>query len=145
VKPAAILGFAMPQEAPLIAIVDDEEPIRRAFGRLLRSVGMRVETFRTGGEFLAALDGHWPDCVVLDLHMPEMTGFELLERVTALKLGLPLIAITGHDMAESEERALRGGAAAYLRKPINQTLLIETIARVIAEAANQGTGEHKAR
>ncbi len=68
----------MSQTRPLIAVIDDEEPVRKAIGRLLQSVGMAVETFSGGGEFLAALSTCRPDCAVLDLHMPELTGFDVL-------------------------------------------------------------------
>ena len=71
----------MSKDRPLIAVIDDEESVRKALGRLLQSVGMAVETFSGGGEFLAALDTHRPDCAVLDLQMPEVTGFDVLERI----------------------------------------------------------------
>ena len=71
----------MPKARPLIAVIDDEESVRKALGRLLQSVGMMVETFSGGGEFLEALATRRPACAVADLHMPEMSGFDLLERL----------------------------------------------------------------
>jgi FixJ family two-component response regulator len=61
----------------LIAIVDDKEPVRKALMRLMRSVGLSVETFASGPEFLKSIETRLPDCVVLDLHMPHMNGFHV--------------------------------------------------------------------
>lgn len=124
----------MSQECPLIAVVDDEEAVRTALRRLFQSAGLAVETFRGGEELLASLRGPRPDCVILDLHMPEMTGFELMRQITNTCAGLPMIAITGHDTADAEESALRNGAAAYLRKPINDRVLLDAISTAIAQA-----------
>ena len=100
----------MSKDRPLIAVIDDEEPVRKALGRLLQSAGMAVETFSGGGEFLAALGTHRPDCAVLDLHMPEMTGFDVLERIAETGARVPVVVITGHDSPDAEECAMRGGA-----------------------------------
>jgi FixJ family two-component response regulator len=115
-----------------IAVVDDEEPVRKALGRLLESVGMIVETFTGGGDFLASLGTHCPDCLVLDLHMPGMSGFELMDR---LQRSLPVIVITGQDSEEAEMRAIEAGAGIYLRKPVNGHQLIEAIRSVITRTA----------
>jgi FixJ family two-component response regulator len=120
---------------PLIAIIDDEEPVRKALGRLLQSVGMAVRTYSGGAEFLAALRSNRPDCAVLDLHMPEMTGFDVLERIAGMDVPVPVVTITGHDTTDAEQRVLCHGASAYLRKPINGDVLVAAISRAIAEAA----------
>ncbi|HSP94149.1 MAG TPA: response regulator, partial [Thermoanaerobaculia bacterium] len=73
----------------LVAIVDDEESVRRAIGRLMRSAGIDVETFPSGAEFLQSLETHSPDCVVLDLHMPGLNGFEVQARLKEAKSRLP--------------------------------------------------------
>jgi FixJ family two-component response regulator len=115
-------------EPLLIAIVDDEESIRKALSRLLRaSGGYEVETYSTGAAFLASLETRKPDVVVLDLHMPGLSGFEVHASIVALDRGLPVIVITGHDSPETRQRALDGGAAAYLRKPIDEKLLLQAI------------------
>lgn len=115
-----------------VAVVDDEEPVRKALGRLLESVGMTVETFTGGGAFLDSLGNHRPDCLVLDLHMPGMSGFELMER---LKGRVPVVVITGQDSPEAEMRSIDAGAGIYLRKPVNGHQLIEAIRSVIARTA----------
>ncbi len=116
----------------LIAVVDDEGSVRRALGRLLRSAGLDAETFPSGDEFLETLPDHRPDCIVLDLHMPKVDGFQVQARLARADFRIPVIAITGHDTPESEARALKGGAVAYLRKPVDAETLLGTIAEAIA-------------
>jgi FixJ family two-component response regulator len=110
-----------------VAVVDDEDSVRRAVARLIRSAGMDADVFESGEAFLAAVSLRDPDCVVLDLHMPGISGFEVQMRLLSSGLRLPVIAITGNDSPEAEERALGGGALAYLRKPIDKGTLIASI------------------
>ena len=111
----------------LIAVVDDEEPIRKGLKRLLRSAGLEVETFPSGIEFLESLAIQRPDCVVLDLHMPEMSGFEVQARLAESDAPVPVVIITGHDSDETRDQALAGMPAAYLRKPVNDQVLLDAI------------------
>jgi FixJ family two-component response regulator len=87
-----------------IAVVDDEESIRKAFQRLTRSAGMDMECFESGAEFLAAMPACKPDCIVLDLHMPDMNGFEVQQKLAQSGMRLPFVVITGHDTPESRAR-----------------------------------------
>jgi FixJ family two-component response regulator len=119
----------------LIAVVDDEEAVRIALRRLLRSASMNAETFSSGAEFLESIKEHQPDCVVLDLHMPQVNGFAVQARLAAAGSRVPVVIITGHDSAESRERALAGGAAAYLRKPVDDQALLEAINEAVNPAA----------
>lgn len=116
----------------LIAVVDDEEPVRKALNRLLRSAGFGVETFASGDEFLRTLSDHTPDCVVLDLHMPSTSGFEVQQHLTQMPVPVPTVIITGHDSPECRDRALRSGAREFLRKPVDVHQLFEAIQRAIA-------------
>lgn len=111
----------------LVAIVDDEEPIRKALKRLLRSAGMNVETFPSGVEFLESLATQLPDCVVLDLHMPAINGFDVQARLAQSGVNVPVVIITGHDSDETRDRALSGFPVAYLRKPVNDQALLDAI------------------
>ena len=117
---------------PLIAVVDDEAPVGRALTRLLRLAELSVETFASGAAFLSSLKNHTPDCVILDLHMPQMDGFEVQCRLAQTGVRVPVIAITGRDSPQARERALAGGAAAYLPKPVDRQVLLNAIAVAIA-------------
>jgi FixJ family two-component response regulator len=107
--------------------------VRRALQRLLRSAGMDVETFKSGVEFLNALLRARPDCVVLDLHMSGISGFDVQDWLVQCSLRLPMVVITGHDTPESRMRAIAGGADFYLLKPIDDQLLLDAIAAAIAK------------
>ena len=119
--------------------MDDEDAIRRAFARLFRSAGVEVETYPSGGEFLDSLASRSHDCVVLDLHMPRLNGFDVQARLALLGSRIPVIATTGHDTEETHDRAMKGGAAAYLRKPIDEDVLLETIAAVVGKESTGRT------
>jgi FixJ family two-component response regulator len=116
---------------PLIAIVDDEESVRRALKRLVATAGLDVETFGTGEEFLNAIRSRRPDCAVLDLHMPAMTGFEIQSRLSEAGAVIPVIVMTGRDTPDAGTRAMEGGASAFLRKPIKSADLLDAIVAAI--------------
>lgn len=118
----------MSQDSPFVAIVDDDESVRRAIKRLLRSAGLASETFKSGDEFLEMFDSipsYRPACIVLDVQMPGLNGLEIQRRLGAS--AIPVIFITAHDEAGVREQALAAGAAAYLRKPFNDEVLIEAV------------------
>lgn len=112
---------------PCVAIVDDEEGIRKALSRLLRASGLEAESYANGQEFLDAAAEHRPDCVVLDLHMPGMSGLQVLRKLKAAGQRLSIVVITAHDEPETRERCIDAGACAYLRKPLEDRLLLNAI------------------
>jgi len=116
----------------MIAVVDDEEPVRIALRRLLRSASLDAETFPSGVEFLESLKTHQPDCIVLDLHMPLIDGFCVQARLREAGFRLPVVVITGNDSAEFRERALACGASAFLLKPVDDQALMDAITAAIA-------------
>jgi FixJ family two-component response regulator len=116
----------------LIAVVDDDKSAGKALGRLLRAVGLHAETFVSGSEFLKWLQNHAPHCVVLDQDMPQMDGFEVQSRLTRTGAHVPVVMITGLHTPEGRERAVERGATAYLPKPVDAQMLLDTIATVIA-------------
>jgi FixJ family two-component response regulator len=119
----------MAKPSYLIAVVDDEESVRRALGRLIAAAGFDVQTFCCGADFLLWAAQQRPHCVVLDLRMPQMNGFEVQQ---ALAPSLPpVIVITGDDSADSRSSALRHGASACLRKPVDETMLLDAIERAV--------------
>jgi FixJ family two-component response regulator len=129
---ARYCGHPMSKTCPHVVVVDDEHSICMALHRLIRSAGMEVTTYGSGEDFLRELDKKQPDCVVLDLHMPKVTGFEVQSCLAKRPQRIPVIVITGHDTPESRARALANGAAAYLLKPVDDQILLDTINAVIA-------------
>jgi FixJ family two-component response regulator len=122
----------MESSQPLIAIVDDETSICRALLRLLRVSHYRAESFSSPIAFLESLTARVPDCVVLDLQMPMMTGLELQQHLLQLDDPPPVIIITAHDEPKTRERCLALGAVRYLRKPIEGDVLIDSIQEAVA-------------
>jgi two-component system response regulator FixJ len=90
---------------PLIAVVDDAEPVRVAMRRLFRSARLDVAMFPSGAAFLESLKSHQPDCVVLDIHMPEMDGFAVQARLMQEGICLPIVIAWNH-LEHSEARAM---------------------------------------
>ncbi|HZN86865.1 MAG TPA: response regulator [Burkholderiales bacterium] len=120
---------------PSVAIVDDEEPIRKALRRLLRASGIEAESYASGQEFLDAIAERRPDCLVLDLHMSGMGGLEVLRSLQSVKHKVPTVIITAHDEPETREQCLAAGACAYLRKPLEDRLLLNAISAAVRTRA----------
>ena len=118
----------------LIAVVDDDTSAGKALGRLLCAFGLHAETFVSGSEFLKWLQNHAPHCVVLDQNMPHMDGFEVQSQLAQIGAHVPVVMITGWQTPEARERAMKKGASAYLPKPVDAAVLLDTIATVIARA-----------
>jgi CheY-like chemotaxis protein len=116
---------------PYIAIVDDEEPVRKALKRLLRASGLEAESYASGKDFLESRAERQPDCVVLDLHMPGMSGLEVLRELRAGRASPPAVMITAYDEPATREQCLAAGAAAYLRKPLDERLLLNAISATV--------------
>lgn len=121
------LGWFVVSTRLLIAVVDDEESVRRALGRLLRSAGHEVQCYASGIEFLSSLSNGRPECLVLDVHMPGLSGFDVLARLRADGVRLATIVITGFDEPDAEPRAARLGAVKFLRKPVREDELLEAV------------------
>lgn len=115
----------MAARTPRIAIVDDEPQVRRALQRLLSAEGYDVRLFATGNEFLCNLSGI--DCVILDLHMPGMGGFEIHETLLAQHSTLPVVILTGNETSANRARSMANGARAFLVKPVNDTTLLDAL------------------
>jgi FixJ family two-component response regulator len=120
-------------------VVDDDFDVRIALSRLMASAGFAVESFGSGAAFLKSVDDHEPDCVLLDVHMPDVSGFEIQEALAVGHGSIPIIVITGHDSPESRGRALGLGAKGYLCKPIDDEALLSAIDAAIAGRARSGS------
>jgi FixJ family two-component response regulator len=117
----------------IIAIVDDEESVRTGLRRLCVSLGLRASVYASGGEFLQSLGAGAaaPDCVLLDAHMPHMTGLEVQRHLVDVGLKIPTIVYTADDAPEAEARYVAAGVTAYLRKPIAGDELLAAIEQVM--------------
>lgn len=130
-RAGGITGMGMSQaKTPLIAVVDDEKDVRGALSRLLRSAGFDVLTFGSGEEFLSYTEERAPDCIVLDLHMHGGSGFDVQRSLADSKLPMPVVILTGNDTRANRACALANGADAFLTKPVDDELLIDTIVAV---------------
>jgi FixJ family two-component response regulator len=126
---------------PLVAVVDDEESIRKSLRRLFLAAQLDAVVYASGQEFLDSLRARQPDCLVLDLQMPGLTGLEVQRILTGARVRFPTIIITAHDEPESRARCLSAGAAAYLCKPLHDEMLLEAIADGIGRAAEAVSAE----
>ncbi|MQA23271.1 response regulator transcription factor [Rugamonas rivuli] len=130
----------MNTSTPWIAVVDDDDAIRRALLRLMRAAGISARAYAGGAEFLAALDGGHPCCVVLDVHMPGLSGLEVQAMLAAQAPEVGVILITGHQTPAEQARALLHQPLAYLNKPVNDQLLLDAIATACGAATASATG-----
>ena len=116
---------------PLISIVDDDLSVRRALRRLVQGAGYTVETFASAPEFVDSLPSGRTACLVLDIHLGGMSGFELQERLAADGVSIPTVFITAHDDAATRERVRQSGVAGYLRKPFEKQALLDAIKKAL--------------
>jgi FixJ family two-component response regulator len=121
----------MPQESVTVYVVDDDESIRRALKRLLRSAGYHAITFDSAEEFMEATSCRGEGCLILDIRLPGMTGLDLQEKLASLGAKYPVIFMTAHDNPQWQERAKKAGAVAYLKKPFDEQSLLNAIHRAL--------------
>jgi FixJ family two-component response regulator len=117
----------MTHDPSIVMIVDDDDSIRRAVRRLMKSFGFAVETFASAEEFLDSDRLNKTSCLILDVHMPGMNGLELQERLVASNYAIPTIFITAFTDDRARVRALKAGAVGYLAKPFADEELLNCI------------------
>ena len=122
----------MPTPKPVLAVLDDEPEMRKALRRLLTGRGYCVEEYAHGNDLLTALGSRPLDCLLLDLHMAEVSGFDVLEAFRSRHIHVPVIVITAHDEPDTAERVRSLGAAAYLKKPVDRDVLLCAIEAAIS-------------
>jgi FixJ family two-component response regulator len=116
----------------IVAVVDDDESVRRALKRVLHSFGVEAETFPSGEAFLSTLSSGascHPACVIVDFQMPGVDGLELLRRLAPT--GVPIIFMTGHDDPAVRNKAFAIGAPGYLKKPLDGVALIGAVEKAL--------------
>jgi FixJ family two-component response regulator len=121
------LGASMTQRQPVIAIVEDNVSIQRALARLLATASWQARTFASAEAFLHTCRHVVPDCLILDLWLPGMTGVELVEQLAAKGSLLPAILMTARDDPQMHMRALQAGVVAYFLKPLEGPELLQAV------------------
>lgn len=121
------------QTKPVIYIVDDDESVRRAMKRLIRSIGMDVMVFSSAQEFLDFKYRKHNSCMIVDIRLEGKSGLELQDDLRAAGSDLPMIFITGYDTQETRDQAKKSGAAGYFRKPIDDRALLDSIHWALAK------------
>ena len=117
----------------MIYVIDDDESVRKAFKRLLRSVNLDVETFSSAEEFLKSQKPNKNSCIIIDIRMPGLTGFDLQRKLNDQGIRIPLIVISASDDAQIREQARELGAVAFFRKPIDDQALLDAISWATAQ------------
>ena len=123
----------MRESEPVVFVVDDDESVRKALKRLIKSVGMNVETFATARDFMSRPQYEGPSCLVLDVRMPGLSGFDLQEELAKAGLTMPIIFITGHGNIPMSVRAIKDGALDFLEKPFEDQALLDLIQNAIEQ------------
>ncbi len=118
-------------EKPVIYLVDDDVSLLRALGRRLRAAGFDVKSFDSAREFLDHQRSDRVACAVLDLQMPDLSGFAVQDRLAAEGEALPVVFLTAHGDIPSSVRAMRGGAVDFLTKPVRGEELIDAVKRAL--------------
>ncbi len=111
--------------------MDDDASVRKALGRLLRSAGMASEIFDGAAAFFQSLSDHAPDCLLLDVRMPDMSGEEVLDRLSSMECRVPVIVITAYDEDELRLRARFGQTVGFRHKPVNDDALLRDIRNAV--------------
>jgi FixJ family two-component response regulator len=122
----------MSDPGPVVFVVDDDLSIRDALTSLLRSVGLRVETFGSAREFLTHQPPDAPGCLVLDVRLPGLSGLDLQRELAGAQITMPIIFITGHGDIPMTVQAMKAGAVEFLTKPFRDQELLDAIAQAIA-------------
>jgi len=124
-------GGAIAEATPLVFVVDDDISVRESVELLIRSAGWRAETFGSAREFLSRPQVLAPGCLVLDVHLPDLNGLDLQERVAVERSHLPIILITGYGDIPMTVRAMKAGAVEVLTKPFQDDVLLGAIGKAI--------------
>ncbi|AQQ37686.1 MULTISPECIES: response regulator transcription factor [Burkholderia] len=127
---------AATRDASVVAIVDDDEAVRDGLALLLRTVGVPTRRYPDASAFLADADDVALGCVLLDIRMPGMSGLDALDELRARR-DLPVIVMTGHGNVDACRRAFKRGALDFLRKPVDDDELIDTVQQALRRQAAQ--------
>ena len=125
-----------------VFVVDDDESVRKALERLLRTNGYQVMTFESAEDFLHTGLVPTEGCIVLDMRLPGMPGLDLWEKLASSEVNCPVIFMTAHDNPQWQERAAKTDAVAYLQKPFDQHSLLRAVDSACRRSATAKAGSH---
>ena len=115
----------------IVFVIDDDESVREALNSLIRSVGLRAETFASAREFLESTRPDLPACLILDVRMPGLSGLDLQRDLVGANIHIPIIFITGHGDIPMSVRAMKAGAVEFLTKPFRDQDLLDAIQQAL--------------
>lgn len=127
-----------------VYVVDDDVSVREALKNLLRSIGLKVETFSTANEFLTKKDLFGPGCLILDVRLPGLSGLELQRKLAEASSSTPIVFITGHGDIPMSVRAIKSGAVEFLTKPFRDQDLLDAVSQAIERDRNARSRETEA-
>jgi FixJ family two-component response regulator len=125
-----------------IAVVDDDASVRKALKRVLEASSYELRVFESACEFIESLPHGIPECLIIDLQMPNMTGLELQHHLNHSGVRIPTIVMTAFDEPGSKEKCIAAGAFAYLLKPLRKATLVDAIDKTIAISRNRVCRDH---
>jgi len=126
---------AKSQQKPIVFVVDDDISVRESLELLIEFAGWQPETFASAGEFLARPRTAVPNCLVLDISLPDLNGLELQKFIASERTDMPIIFITGHGDVPMTVQAMKGGAVEFLTKPFDDEVLLSAIRHAIKRSA----------
>jgi len=137
----------VPKLPTRVAIIDDEPSVRKALARLLQASAFETKTYGSAREFIASMPGGLPECLVLDVHMPDLSGLDLQKYLRRSNKQIPTVVITAFDDAEIRAECAASGATAFLTKPLHGPTLVEAInaATSAVRTARSKTGAKSSR
>jgi len=136
-------GNEAAQAPPVVFVVDDDASVRGSLSSLIRSVGLRAETFASAPEFFAAKRPDSACCLILDVRLPGLSGLDFQAELAKAKVGIPIIFITGHGDIPMTVKAMKAGAVEFLTKPFRDQDLLDAV-RVALERARVSHASEKA-
>ena len=126
---------AKSQQKPIVFVVDDDVSVRESLELLIKFAGWQPETFASAGEFLTRPRTGTPNCLVLDISLPDLNGLELQRLIASERTDMPIIFITGHGDVPMTVQAMKAGAVEFLTKPFDDEVLLNAIRHAIKRSA----------
>ena len=126
-----------------VAIVDDEESVCRAFARLLRAYSFDAQGYLSGQEFLESLSNRIPACLIVDMHLGDMNGFDVLRRIASMGMNIPAIVVTARNEPGVRREFELSSATALLSKPVRGQSLLDAIDIAMATLARRGAEDRR--